>query len=141
MTTNVTGPLSRRLAIALCLLAALAVLAPTAYAGANAKNKVPAADKYHGTVTAVDTTANTITIQKHKAAPITFTVAPNAKIKVSKAAATLQQIQVGYAATVISMDGKTATRINAHPKVAKGAGKNAAKNFGAPGTPGALPAE
>lgn len=69
--------------------------------------------KFHGLVTAVDTTASTISINSKKEGAFTFSVTPATKIKVNKEKATLADVVVGYAAHITSQDGKTADTISA----------------------------
>lgn len=79
----------------------------------------PAANKHRGHVTAVDTTAQTITIESKAAGSSTFTVTATTKITVNKATATLADVKVGQSAVVTSDDGKTATAITARDRAAK----------------------
>jgi 3-dehydroquinate synthase class II len=80
----------------------------------------PAAEstKHIGKVTAVDTTANTITINNKKSGDVTFTVSSTTKITLNKKAATLADVAIGDHATIVSADGKAADSIVAHKKVA-----------------------
>ena len=103
----------RLLVVALFAMATILALAPAA----NAAAKGPKIPSYHGHVTAVDTTAGTITIQQKNGSPQTFTVPTGAAVFVSDAVSTLANVEVGDAAHIKSADGKTALIIHAHPRV------------------------
>jgi len=79
----------------------------------------PTKNKYGGHVTAVDTTALTITVENKKTGPMTFTVTSSTKIKVNKVTATLADIKVGQVARIVSDDGKAANEIIVRDKSPK----------------------
>ena len=77
----------------------------------------PKVPHYTGSVTAVDTTAATITIKDHKGTDMTFTTTTDTKIHVNRKPAALSDIQVGFDAHIKSEDGKVALEISAGPHV------------------------
>lgn len=116
--TKFTRSIVRCFAIACVAFAAAAITTPALRADTTTPPPpapAPAKDIYNGSVTAVDTTKNTITIQPATGSTMTFTLGPNCKVQVKREDATLADIKVGYTARIRSTDGTTAIMIHAHP--------------------------
>jgi len=94
---KITLPISALAAVLGLALASapVTVQAATTTPAAPAPAAAPKATKYSGTLTAVDTTANTITISDKTLAPRTFTITPATKIKKDGKVATLADFKVG----------------------------------------------
>ena len=93
----------------------------------------PRLPHYSGSVSGVDATAGNITIKDHKGNESTYSTTATTKIRVhGQKHATLADVQLGWDATVISEDGKTATAIHAGPHIDRPA---AAPATPAPATP------
>ena len=83
---------------------------------------IKALDVFHGKVSAVDTTAKTITIDSKKDGSKTFTVTDTTEIKLDGKVVTLADLTAGTKAAV-KFDGTTALKIHAKTAVAKSAKK------------------
>lgn len=112
------------------LIATTLFLAPMGMGFAKDKQDTPSVK---GRVTAVDTTAKTITINAGKKAdakgPQTFSVSASTAIKIDGAAATLADIKPKMSAIIsLDADGKTAKRVTIKaPKSADGTESGGAK--------------